>query len=399
MLRLGALPALVLFGGCHGGPQTDIIERELRCQEEQIYALQDNLMEYRARLDRYKSENARLRRDLATGKDSRTPTAPELRSPAPPPPTSTREAEPASPSRIDPPEPPELERDGRQLLESESPAMDEPAKGETEDLSPPDAEPTVPEVPELDVTPPDVPELELDAEPPPDASSQLGPGALRQPETEVWLNAVQAPRLGNSEFAWIDELDDAQANVDLSWLAAPVRQARYERIGHVRWKEPTQSSLTEFVQLHAERGAENQLSVTISPRSETYGPADYFGEVSLLLKEPGGDDEDAKLARWDFDVSDVAEAWTISTWGRTLKFDLTIPENLPADRPLELWVRLTREDGAKILDRVRIVLDEMTVRSSEVLGSDWAVAEPGRPSLLHDEEEPLWKPLMHAEER
>ena len=39
---LAALIALLL-GGCHGGVETEVLERELRRQEDYIYQLQDRI--------------------------------------------------------------------------------------------------------------------------------------------------------------------------------------------------------------------------------------------------------------------------------------------------------------------------------------------------------------------
>ena len=46
-----------LLSGCHGGPKTDVIERELRWQEDQIYALEDYLLEDQAKVRRLRCEN------------------------------------------------------------------------------------------------------------------------------------------------------------------------------------------------------------------------------------------------------------------------------------------------------------------------------------------------------
>ena len=57
-----------MLSGCHGGPKTDVIERELRWQEDQIYALEDYLMEYQAKVRRLRCENETLRQSLAKAK-------------------------------------------------------------------------------------------------------------------------------------------------------------------------------------------------------------------------------------------------------------------------------------------------------------------------------------------
>ena len=58
-----ALAGFVLVG-CHGGVETDVLERELRLQEDRIYALQDKIDEYRAMLDSCQRDNQSRRRTL-----------------------------------------------------------------------------------------------------------------------------------------------------------------------------------------------------------------------------------------------------------------------------------------------------------------------------------------------
>lgn len=50
--------------GCHGGVETDVLERELRLQEDRIFALQDKIDEYRAMLDSCQRDHPPRRREL-----------------------------------------------------------------------------------------------------------------------------------------------------------------------------------------------------------------------------------------------------------------------------------------------------------------------------------------------
>jgi len=69
--------ALVAAGltGCKSDLNQQLLERELRYQEDQIYQLQDELQEKCARLERVAGENAGLRRQLGVG-DEPTPANP-----------------------------------------------------------------------------------------------------------------------------------------------------------------------------------------------------------------------------------------------------------------------------------------------------------------------------------
>jgi len=68
VLRMAAFAAVLAFLGIAGGCKTDIsqqlLERELRMQEDQIYLLQDELQDKCFRLDRIASENTSLKKQL-----------------------------------------------------------------------------------------------------------------------------------------------------------------------------------------------------------------------------------------------------------------------------------------------------------------------------------------------
>ena len=74
MLAVILLPVLLLVGGgCRSDPSQQLLERELRMQEDQIYQLQDELQEKCARLERVASENTSMRRQLGVSDRDATP--------------------------------------------------------------------------------------------------------------------------------------------------------------------------------------------------------------------------------------------------------------------------------------------------------------------------------------
>ncbi len=111
--RIAALLVVAMAPGCQSGVERDIVQREMRQQEDQIYALEDYLSEYQQLLCDARTENARLKQQLVKGQfregsgDSR---APELDpSPTPPPlvPTPLRGNAPNRvPNIVDPEAPP-----------------------------------------------------------------------------------------------------------------------------------------------------------------------------------------------------------------------------------------------------------------------------------------------------
>ena len=56
---------LLALVGCKSNGQTDLVEREMRQQEDQIYAMQDYLNNYQQLLCQTRAENESLKQQLA----------------------------------------------------------------------------------------------------------------------------------------------------------------------------------------------------------------------------------------------------------------------------------------------------------------------------------------------
>lgn len=79
MCRL-AVAATLGLAGCRSDFSQQLLERELRYQEDQIYQLQDDLQDKCTRLDRLAGENASLRRQLGIADGAPTGRTPPARS-------------------------------------------------------------------------------------------------------------------------------------------------------------------------------------------------------------------------------------------------------------------------------------------------------------------------------
>jgi hypothetical protein len=66
----------LLFAGCQSGGQYDQAARELRMQEDELYALENYLEEYQRLVCKYRTENAALKRQLAANGVSPATSAP-----------------------------------------------------------------------------------------------------------------------------------------------------------------------------------------------------------------------------------------------------------------------------------------------------------------------------------
>lgn len=62
--RTWLIASCLLAVGCHGGVQTDVMQRELRLHEDRIYELEDYVEQYQALLDSCRRENRALKREL-----------------------------------------------------------------------------------------------------------------------------------------------------------------------------------------------------------------------------------------------------------------------------------------------------------------------------------------------
>lgn len=59
--------AAMLLAGCHGGGNMELLERDLRHQEEKLYYLEDQLDQCQAMLEASRRENESLKQEMSTG--------------------------------------------------------------------------------------------------------------------------------------------------------------------------------------------------------------------------------------------------------------------------------------------------------------------------------------------
>jgi hypothetical protein len=419
-----------LLSGCHGGPKTDVIERELRWQEDQIYALEDYLMEYQAKVRRLRCENQTLRQSLAKAKTTTTQEAKEI-------------SELPSPDQPD-----ETIRPERSLLKNPSPANSQHDDLDSLDLEIQEID--VPLVPELGV--PDTPDLQENT-PSPSADlhgansasmvaaaetagktlseKQLSNDQIIAPSVErdfpPWITVATSPTIVEAsqppEFSGPPPKEPADRNMEVPWHTASKveKQAESKRTGTVSndnavlgtfeaiWDgeeiEPLQipqlaapivapeiphtsfqpTNVLLEVDLDSNR---ERLDITITPLAADQLPTTFTGTVSLMLRDPQEPTGSLHEVRWDFDSDQVQNAWGHSLRRQSLHFRLPLPETLPTDRPIEFWVRLmtaSLEGPTKILNHIVLQPAGFPKSTPIGIGNDWAIARPGKPSLLETE--------------
>jgi hypothetical protein len=314
-LRSIVAPLVVLTAivGCRSSGQTDLVEREMRQQEDQIYALQDYLNNYQQLLCESRAENESLKQQLATGQPTETTPLPQrepsksrLKSPAQTPiPPSRKENGP----RLDQPEPP--------------PSAPKPEMGD-------------PEVPPLRDTSAADRRGSRDSDPPSNLPPNRTENVVQPASYEVPVDepAVRTPLAADAPTVTDEESSHAQATTD----------------------PPQQVVLQGQVVTDGEDNQSPHLLVDVKPQLASGQPVDFRGSLSLMVMDPNGARAKANLARWDFTADDLDQAILKTVDGPLLEFPLQLPPTVPTDRPLELWVRLLPENGGKVLAHATVDL-------------------------------------------
>lgn len=351
----------LLTAGCNNSGrqmQTDLYQRELRLQEDEIYRLEDYIEEYQGIVRGYRCKVEDLERDLTERRDALdAPAANSSRRPeALPPPAATR------------PDPPEA-LDLDQMPAIETPAADMPAIEMPETLSPPAQAP-----PSLDA-----------------------PAAGGEPSLFDGANASPM-RPSHTEPASAESIETV-ALVE----AEPTPPNPYPLAKPVRYTPPV-ASTDPSVRLDIEAGAESGAFVATVGTGVGTGTPRFDGEASVMLTDPTLGGRQRRIARWDFTTREVAEA--AEAGGSLLRLQAALPSGVPEDRPLRVWVRLVDANGQKRLQATEVQFADGELRASETLpkttadtsparlppiGAPRAIAEPSRESFAEASTAEGWR--------
>jgi hypothetical protein len=281
--------------GCRSDLNQQLLERELRYQEDQIYLLQDELQTARSRLERTTGENTSLRRQLGVDGPAAGPRTTPARGPA------TLPAPVAVPPAIEIPErgaAPTAPGGGRTAPPAAvGPPMLEgvpPLPREGADLQPPAAVPFL-----------DEPPLAL---PPPAAAGAPKPGAVRTMSFEEPAAEDGRPRrlvVNPDQTVCVD------ANGD---------------------------------------GRSDGLTLVFEPRDAAERLVAAGGDVRVVVFDTaaGADaatGEAAPIAAWDIAAADVAGRFRRTSRQRGVLLELPWPAARPAGGHVRVVVTLVRPDG------------------------------------------------------
>jgi hypothetical protein len=282
----------VLFSGCRSQSRVNqqLLERELRLQEDCIWqlkwALEDQqraLDDARAQADTFKKEADTVRGKAASGPDLTPPST--ILAPA---------------------------QGGR---DSEAPRL-----------------PPAPGIPSGDIVEP----------PPGGAPSLRAPGTSREPNSPRRSNpprqkdAFEGPAI--TQASAVSELRPRTRDAE----NPPERLNPDLTIDRIVLNE----SLSGGLNLDGKPGDE-MLGVAIEQRDANDARMIAPGDVSIVVVDPALDGKASKIARWDFDEEEVGRHVRRNREGAALQFELPWPK-LPEHSDLRLFVRFTTYDGRKL---------------------------------------------------
>lgn len=331
-------------------------------QEDQIYEIQDYMTEYQELLRQERCKNRKLLDQLAMQSAA---------SPA------------ATDDSIRPLEDDDAESDGESSLLDRATGNEPTEAPEPSD----DAHETDDDggLPEIDLGEPSLPEIDLGEPLPADELESIDPGGAAPEE-------LPSGDLGSlSQASATGAAADMDADVREAVFAPPPQPV-----------EPAESCVLYAEQMpvetHASADVEEGevaqigLMAIVEPLTATGASGAFAGEVSLMLVDPIAEQEDWEIARWDYTLEEVEQAWRDGS-RRVLDLPLATPVSTPVGRPLELWIRMVPQHGkAKLLcstaitlaDPVRLVGIPVSGGASRTLSgavsSGWNAADSLRPA-------------------
>jgi hypothetical protein len=317
--------ALLFSFGCRSDLSQQLLERELRMQEDQIYQLQDELQDASARLDRTAGENSSLKRQLGFGEvDGQVNVrGPLLRGGQPPPPRSS----PPQPQLV----PPKIDVPG---FRSPSSGPAAPIPG------PPPAAGTV-APPTLDGIPPLPSEPRFPGAALP-APSSVSPASAVAPVGGVPPTVVPAPMTFDADARPLapsaSPTSDPPAGRRLSHEES---LADAGRITHL----VVNPSRTECFDGDGD-GLSDGLAIVIEPRDGDERLVTAAGDVSITVFDSSISPAAGPVARWDIPAQEALARFRRTSRNRGLHFVLRWPGPPPQGDHVRVRVGLTTFDAA-----------------------------------------------------
>lgn len=316
LAAIGPLALLWATAGCGNRVRYELLERDLRWQEDDLYDLEDQLDEVcyqlescRRENDTLRDENSRLRQD-GGGRSDKIP----------------------SPRRMPASVPAEMPDEVAPSVDLGQPSEALPPLLRGTDKPGPQA-PPFSGPPTIDPLPPDegAPESRFRGPSfaPLGAVEELPPLEVEVPDSP--------PRVGRRTSAYevieepkttLRELLQRREETPLDEFVTQITLNRMMTGGH---------------NVDGHLGDEG-LIVVVEPRNAAGQVVRARGKLSLVVLDPAERGDAARVARWDFAAGETAARFREGVFGKGLKFELRWPNRPPEHRDLRLFVRLTTED-------------------------------------------------------
>lgn len=379
--------------GCRSidNAQVDVLERELRQQEDYIYELEDYLMEYSEKLRQCRMSSCQTPTVAASESAKRKSTlvAPELVEDPPQRRAGTSNGR--STRRTPPVDPPE-----------DSPATAEPATPADDAVVPevdpgPEPEPTDPaelEPPDLEIgdpsaslhwqktepvaaSPTDQPAAEAPAAAPGDEAPPFIPDPVDyqveadavEPFAEAAVEQFAAP--APEELAEQSPPDDAGVEAPLELegpelppIADPSRAVAQRLEVRHAFTQPAPDDPAKL----------GGLLVVVEALNSMDEPVDAVGTISLMVMARDEQGVQRRVDRWDFTAEETRAAWQSSQLGDGLHLQLPLGATELPVGPLELWARLVDGDQQKLLT-------QLPFDAAELVAFDDAMAAPAEAAV------------------
>lgn len=343
---LGVLLALPGLAGCRhiDNAQVDVLESELRKQEDYIYELEEYLIEYSEKL-----RQARMAQCDPAVVPQSTPSGSSIKEPT---------------LDVDAPSRPRLPMNGREkLAPSAKPTLPNPADSEAPPatLAPPPTFESDDPSPAEEISPEDMEAPGLEIGPGVQSSPTMAPPTLIGSATPSPIE--DAPLL-------IPDPVDYQADDEFEVNAAPTAVADVPAIAPMgdvadaplltapRVEGPRLSAdHLQIRRIFSERDAANpeslgSLLVVMEALNATDEPVGADGAASLMIMARDDAGAMRRIERWDFTAQETAAAWQSSQLGDGLHLELPLAKSPIADGELELWARVVTDDGRKLLTQI-----------------------------------------------
>ena len=383
-----AIAALALSAGCRSTSNQELLERELRWQEDEIYHLQSHLEQFAAEIEGLKKRNAELekQRGAATTPPPR-PFQPSRPSTAPPSsvtppavrPPSQRSVPPYSgPPTISPPDVtiPDGDPPRSAPRELAPPVITPPSSNQPGPPNipfPSDSEVNAPTNRGTSVWPSSAGELPLSAvehadngAPPPTAGQRLPPiEPTILPRSHEEAFAANEPTLAEPQSALADPAAPAAEMENFTpppgYVTAGDRDVT-ELVVDPAWTRGWDAD---------GRSGHEGIEILIDPRNVQSQSIDEPGSLAIVAIDPLLDGPASKLARWDVPADVAAQHFLRGGDSNGMYFKLRWPNRAPEHRTLIVFVRFTGGDGRQLISEQQVDVDIVTAGRG-----DWSAGQP-----------------------